>query len=142
LKTEKPGASKNRHSDAVRRSKAGEDGGKYSAARPDHCVQVNATARILVDLHNLVVDEAWAVYVDRGWLTIDPQPVTLKQVENAGVFARIDELNELRSLLPALPPQLPAQHWNCSELVGEGQKMGGGKYCSYYSYCRKGRPLG
>lgn len=151
LKTEKPGASKNRHSDAVRRSKTGEDGGKYSAARPDHCVQVRATTEVVQDLYNLAIQEAWAVYVDRGWLTIDPQPVELKAISDQWgmskeVFNRLRTLDEYRhgvqvSKGSAMPPQLSASHWNCQELVIEGQKMGVGKYCQAWSYCRNGRPI-
>ena len=148
LKTEKPGASKNRHSDAVRRSKTGEDGGKYSAARPDHCVQVRATQAVVTNLYGLAVDEAWVVYVDRGWLSIDPQPVELKAISNQWgmseeVFTRLRTLDEYRhgvrvSHGAAMPPRLPDSHWNCGELTVEGQKMGVGKYCSVWSYCRKG----
>jgi hypothetical protein len=138
IKTEKPGASKNRHSDAVRRSKAGEDGGKYSAARPDHCVQVRATSEIVRDLHNLEVDEAWAVYVDRGWLTIDPQPVPLGSMEWIDLVAG---LNRGREDLPRLPEPLSASHWNCDELVEDGEHKGVGKYCGFYGVCRGGKPL-
>jgi hypothetical protein len=140
IKSEKPGASKNRHSDAVRRSKAGEDGGKYSAARPDHCVQIEATSEVLKSTHNLVVDEAWAVYVDRGWLTIDPQPVNPRP-QPSTLIRRVLDLDFARDTLPALPNPYPKEHWNCRELTVEGQKMGVGKYCNFWSYCRNGRPL-
>lgn len=86
---------------------------RITTARPEHQLQVNATALILADQHGIRPTQGWAVYVDKGSGQWDLQWVPIGRPEQNDVLARLAALEAAwarhvkTTRLPARLPMVP-----------------------------------
>jgi hypothetical protein len=141
VKTEAANSGLMRRKDAKERESA-------TTVRPDHEMQIHATAKVLFDCHQIVVDEAWVCYVDKDSGDVDQQPVAVSTLGTVLVQERVRTLDSIAIAYDesgALPDVLPitekigrdrrpymAKPWRCAPRSESDER---GKWCPYRLHC-------
>lgn len=133
-KTEGPYASTGRRKDAKAR-------GDKCFAKPEHILQVTATAMVLESLGIAEnITHGFVVYIEKSSGEIDQQLVAIddeaREFVELGV-RNLDHAWDVYSRDGVLPPRLSAGHWNCRQRSESDER---GMYCSSRRSCMGAPP--
>lgn len=128
IKSEKQMAAKIRREAAQRE-------GRTDTGKDDHKSQVDAGTILLLELHNIDVNERWLLYICKNDENLDAQPVPFDGERGFNLGRRLGNLDRLTAQNEP-PERLDLNDrsiaWRCQQYNRENR----GRWCPYWSTCR------